>query len=134
MRKVLDGTVLKVNDELGIVFGYVIVSAINGVPYFDLQGDHIPETAMLKAAYTFMSGDRPALVQHSGDLSNPQGRVVFAFPMTDDIAKAMGIVVEKTGLIVGIKFDTETMQKYKNGVYKGFSIGGKRVKDEDVND
>lgn len=135
MEKRLTAEVLKVNSELGVVFGYVIVSNINGQPYFDLQGDHIPEHSMLKAAYHYMSGDRPALVQHTGELTEPDGKVVFAFPLTSDIMKALGLSGEKTGLIVGVKFsDPEVLDRYKKGVYTGFSIGGHRVKDEAVND
>ena len=46
--------VLKVDDELGIVFGWGIVCKDDGEDYFDTQGDHIPEDAMLKATSDFM--------------------------------------------------------------------------------
>ena len=34
--------VVKVDDELGLVFGYAMICAENGKPYYDLQGDNIP--------------------------------------------------------------------------------------------
>ena len=40
----------KVDEELGLVMGFAIICKIDGEPYFDTQGDHIPEDSMLKAA------------------------------------------------------------------------------------
>lgn len=121
--------VFKVDDELGLVFGYAIVCKDGDKEYFDVQGDHIPEDAMLKASTDFMLKSRVAKDMHQGDQT---GTVVFAFPMTTDIAKALGITVKKTGLIIAMKPGAEALKKFKSGDYTGFSIGGKRVKDEEV--
>lgn len=122
--------VLKVDESLGLVFGWAIVSTISGEPYFDVQGDHIPEAAMLKAAADFMSNSRVL-----GDMHEKVegGNVLFAFPMTAEIAKAFGLTTKQTGLMIGVKpADPETLAKFKSGEYTGFSIGGRRVKDEDA--
>lgn len=120
---------VSIDEQLGLVFGYGIVCKINGEPYFDSQGDHIPEDAMLKAATDFMQHSRVALEMHRGDKI---GDVVFSFPLTTDIAKALGIKTPKTGWLVAIKPPKDVLAKYKSGEYTGFSIGGQRVVDEDV--
>jgi hypothetical protein len=114
-------TVLKVDNNLGLVFGFAIVSTSGGEPYYDIQGDHIPEDAMLKAATDFMENSRVAKEMHSG---GPRGSVVFAFPLTSDIAKSLGIKTPTTGLLIAMKPEPEMLEKFQSGVYTGFSIGG----------
>lgn len=128
--------VFKVNEELGLVFGYAIICKVDGVDYFDAQDDHIPEDSMLEAAADFMQKSRVAGEMHErGEDGNPveKGTVVFAWPMTTEIAAAMGITVEKTGLMIAIKpHDKDILAKFRDGTYTGFSIGGKRILDEEV--
>lgn len=116
-------TVAKVDESLGLVFGYAIVCKLaDGSDYYDLQDEHIPEDVMLKALCDFMLGERAMKDMHAGD---PVGQVVFAFPMTTDIAKALGITVEKTGALVAMKpANKALLQKFATGEYTGFSIGG----------
>jgi hypothetical protein len=66
---------------------------------------------------------------HKGD---PIGTMVFAFPLTTDIAKAFDITTPRTGLMIGMKPSAEVLAKFKSGEYTGFSIGGKRVEEEVV--
>jgi hypothetical protein len=120
----------KVDDGLGLVLGFAIVCKEDGEDYYDLQGDHIPEQSMLEAATDFMKSSRLARDMHTkGDES---GQVVFAFPLTTEIAEALGIVTKKTGLIIAMQPDEEMLAKFKDGTYTGFSIGGRRVEDEEV--
>jgi Putative phage serine protease XkdF len=119
--------VVKVDDALGLVFGYAIICKRDGSDYFDLQDDHIPEDAMLKAAADFMLHSRMSKDMHEGD---QDGHIVFAFPLTTDIAKALGIVTKDTGLLIAMKPSAEVLAKFKDGTYTGFSIGGSRLKDE----
>lgn len=126
--------VAKVDDELGLVFGFAIVSKINGEEYYDVQGDHIPEGAMLEAATDFMMNSRVAKDMHLEDGELP-GSIVFAFPLTEDISKALEIQTNKTGLLIAMKPESsEILQKFKDGSYTGFSIGGKRIQDEEMED
>lgn len=113
---------VKVDSNLGLVFGFAVVSTLDGEPYFDKQGDHIPEDAMLKAAAEFMENSRIAKEMHAGD---QQGSVVFAFPLTKDIADSLGIVTKTTGLLIAMKPSAEVLGKFKDGTYTGFSIGGR---------
>ena len=127
--------VAKVDDALGLVFGFAIVSKVDGEPYFDTQGDHIPEDSMLKAATDFMLSSRMSGDMHGRDESGEpiqDGDVIFAFPLTEEVAKAMGIETQKTGLMVAMRPSAAVLAKYKSGEYTGFSIGGKRGEDEDV--
>jgi hypothetical protein len=125
-----DMSVLKVDDELGLVFGWAIVSKDGGEDYFDVQGDHIPEHSMLKASTDFMLSDRIGKEMHDGEA---RGTIVFAWPLTEDIAKAMGLTTDRTGLMIAWKpHDVATLDKFKSGEYSGFSIGGHRNKDEEV--
>lgn len=121
----------KVDAELGIVFGYAIVCTQKDDRYFDLHDDHIPESAMLNATAKYMSGSRIAKDMHKGD---PCGQVVYGFPMTVDIAKSLNITIERSGFIVGMRPDSaEMLAKFRSGEYTGFSIGGRRVQDSEIN-
>lgn len=123
--------VVKVSEELGLVFGFAIVSKIDGEPYFDTQGDHIPEQSMLEAATDFMAG----VERTAGDMhKTADGQVVFAFPLTEDIAKSLGIATRMTGLLIAVRPSADVLAKFRSGEYTGFSIGGRRVVDREVND
>lgn len=122
--------VVKVDDTLGLVMGYAIVCKEDGEDYFDLHGDHIPEDSMLKAALDFMQNSQVAKEMHQGD---QVGTVVFAWPMTTEVAKAFGFEVKKTGLLIAVKpEDPEMLKRFREGKLTGFSIGGHRVEDEEV--
>lgn len=129
----VDTEIIKYDDSLGLVLGWAIVCNIDGQPYFDLQGDHIPEDAMLKAATEFMQTSRPASYMHKGEFVE-RGSVVFAFPLTSEVAKAFGITTKQTGLLIAMKPDPEMLKDFKSGKLRGFSIGGYRGKDEEVED
>ena len=121
---------VKVDDNLGLVLGWAIVCKENGKDYFDLQGDHIPEDAMLKAASDFMLNSRTGMEMHRGGSA---GKVVFAWPMTTAIAKAFGLSPQKTGLMIGFRPDSpEMLAKFRDGSFTGFSIGGMRLEDEEI--
>lgn len=128
----IDCSVAKVDDELGIVFGYAIICKNEGEEYFDSQGDHVTETAMLEATADFMAGDRVAKLMHLGEQC---GQVVFGFPLTEEIGKALEIDLVKTGFVVGMKpEDREILSKFKSGELTGFSIGGRRITETVIED
>jgi hypothetical protein len=114
----------KVDDELGLVFGFAIICKDeSGEDYFDTQGDHVPEDSMLTASTDFMLNERAGKVMHCGDAV---GKVVFAWPLTTEIAKTFGIETKRTGLMIAWKpNDKATLKRFKEGGdLKGFSIGG----------
>lgn len=129
-KKTLYAEVQKVDETLGLVMGWAIVCKENGVEHFDLQDDHIPEDAMLKAALDFMENSQVAKEMHSGDKA---GAVVFAFPLTEDVAKAFGILSHKSGLMIAMRPESDAMlEKFRTGEFTGFSIGGLRLEDEEI--
>lgn len=113
--------VAKVDEALGLVFGWAIVCTEKGEDHYDLQGDHIPESVMVESTTDFMKNARVAKEMHRGEQI---GSIVHSFPLTTDIAKAMGIQTEKTGWMVAMAPETGVLQKFKDGEYTGFSIGG----------
>lgn len=111
---------VKTSDELGLVFCWAFTSKSNGSDYYDLQGDAIDED-FVKAAADFMLRGGTTDEMHDGD---PDGRVVFAMPMTPEIAKAYGIQASTSGLMVALKPSAEVFEKFKSGEYTGVSIEG----------
>lgn len=133
-EQVYKASVFKVDDALGIVFGWAITCTKDGHPYYDLNIDregalkgervpeHIPEDEMVKSAVDFMeSTERPGNEMHVGA---DKGQYVFMFPMTADMAKALEIETKTTGLLVGYKPPADVLAKFKSGEYTGFSIEG----------
>lgn len=129
---------VKVDEELGLVFGFAIVCNKDGEPYYDLHNDHIPEDSMLTAATDFMLKSRVAGEMHERDENrNPitKGTVVFCFPLTTEVAKSLNIKTQMTGLLIAMKPDDKAIvEKFKTGEYTGFSIGGAYVENEDSYD
>ena len=141
----LNCDITKFDEDKGLVFGWAIVCKINGQPYYDLQNDYIPEETMLDAATEFMIHSRAAGEMHKnfdggipGDFTykgQKVGDVVFAFPMTEDITKACGIVSLKSGFLIGAKIENPiVLGKIKSGQYRGFSIEGKRLRQDLLGD
>ena len=122
------GEVTKIDEELGLVFGWAVVCLEKGQRYFDLQGDHITERAMLKASTEFMADLRVAKEMHVGGM---RGEVVHSMPLTKEVAEAFGIESDRTGLMIAMRPDAEMMAKFKSGELKGFSIGGRRGPDDE---
>jgi len=130
--------IAKVDESLGIVFGWAVICKVAGQDYYDWNIDHggarageripehITEPAMLKSAAAFMESERPGNEMHAGD---DVGKFLFAFPLTTEIAKAMGIACDKTGLMVGYQAPPAVIAKFKSGAYTGFGIEGSRGAD-----
>ncbi len=121
--------ILKFDEELGLVLGYGIICKENGEDYFDLQNDHIPEESMLKAAFDFMENSASADEMHDFE---KMGTIIFAWPLTTEIAKVFDIDTPRTGLLIAMKPSADVLEKFKSGEYTGFSIGGERIVDEPV--
>ena len=131
----LRAEVAKVDETLGLVMGWAIICKEGDEPYFDTQGDHIPEDAMLVAATDFAKSARVACDMHDRDDQGQvvkAGTVVFIWPMTEDIAKSFKIKTNKTGLMIAMAPEAGMLEKFKTGELTGFSIGGRRDEDEAV--
>ena len=122
--------ITKVDASLGMVFGWAIVCKRDDQEYYDLQGDHIPERAMLEATVDFMQNGALAKEMHSGD---GVGTILFSMPWDNDIAESFGVKnPQQTGLMIGMKPSPDVLAKFIDGTYTGFSIGGRRIEDEEV--
>lgn len=130
-----DAQILKVDTGLGLIFGFAMVCKIGGEDYYDTQGDHITEQAMLEASTEFAKSSRVACDMHARDDTGVPvqgGAVIHTFPLTSEIAKSLGIETPQTGLLIAMApDDPELLEKARNGEYTGFSIGGARIEDED---
>jgi hypothetical protein len=113
---------LKFDDQLGLAFGFAIICKVDGEEYFDLQNQSVPEPVMLEAATEFMLNSRMADQMHD---YQKQGTVVFAFPLTTEIAKRFGIKTDVTGLMIAMKPNEEMLAKFRSGELRAFSIGGR---------
>ena len=121
------GEITKVDDGLGLVFGWLMVCQKrnnDGIlkDYNDVHGNIIDPEGMVEALADYMINSRTTKAMHRG---GPRGQAVFAFPMTEEIAKAYGFEnVPMTGALFAAKPDPESLQKFQDGEYTGFSIGG----------
>ncbi len=120
----LTAHVAKLDEELGLVFGYALTSQKDGAPYFDLQGDAITDgDELIKVAMEYAQAGGVADEQH--DFRDQGGRVLFLWPMTPEVAKALEIDTGGTyGLLIGMKPTPEAFARFKSGEYTGFSIAG----------
>lgn len=100
-----------------------MVCTKQGEPYYDTDNEHFPEDVATDAWIEFMRSDRTHKAMHAGVAV---GDVVFAFPMTTDIAASFGFNdLPQTGIIAAVYVsDDDTLSKFKSGEYKSFSIGG----------
>jgi hypothetical protein len=121
--------VVKVDDELGLVFCWAFTTKSAGAEYFDLHGDNIAEDDLVKVCAEFMAGAAAVDEMHDG---NATGRTVFGMPMTAEIAKAFGVETETEGFMVAIKPAPEVFAKFKSGEYTGVSIEGTGIREEVV--
>lgn len=130
--------IMKVDRKLGIAFGFAIITkeVKDGKveDYYDLHGDHVPEDVMLKAAVSFSLAERTGKAEHGRTAEHGDQKVAdiaFMFPLTEDIAKGLGITTDKFGLIIGYKPTSEqVLDDIEKGVYQGFSFGGVGVRTE----
>lgn len=123
--------VAKFDDELGLVFGWAIIckklNKATGAyePYFDLQGDHIPDDVMMKAVVDFRRNSRGLDEMHVRKVG---GRVLHDMPITEQLARASSILPDFTGWFVGVEPAAEQLAKFKSGKLGGFSINGMGVR------
>lgn len=128
MNKSVEGQILKVDDEQRIIYGWASVATEKGKPVVDLQGDVIHMSTLEKACNEFMEHVRVGKTMHVGDQT---GVVIHSMPVSNDIAKALGIQSDREGWIVGYKvYDDAVWNMVKSGELRAFSIGGRAIKEE----
>lgn len=130
----LEVSICKVDEGLGIIFGFAMITKVGGEEHIDTQDDAVDEFGMIEAVADFMLTKRTGCVMHERTAKGEVvegGDVIFAFPLTQEISKALDIETSRHGLLIGFRpSDPEDLQKAKRGEYTGFSIGGARIEDE----
>lgn len=128
--KTKDCQILKVSEELGLIFGWAAICTKDGAEFWDSDNEHYPEDAMLRDATEFAKV-RVACTMHQrtgGGEPVQSGGIVHMFPMTGEIAKALDIQTNITGLLIAMQPDNkDDLEKAKSGEYTGFSIGGEII-------
>lgn len=115
-------SVLKVDTDQRIVWGWASVSTVDGELVYDAHGDAIEPHEMESAANAFMLDVRAAKAMHTGDMI---GEVIHSLPLTKALADALGITCKQEGWIIAMKIhDDNTWNSVKSGKFAAFSIGG----------
>jgi len=122
-----DIAVTNVDKALGIVFGWGMITKINGEPYFDEDNQHINTSIMVKATSNFMEKSRDVNDSHT---EGNVGTVIHSFPISREIAESMGIQSDISGWMVGVKPSPEILEKFITGEYTGFSIEGEGIMED----
>jgi hypothetical protein len=112
-----------------MAYGIAAVSTVNGEPYFDLQGDHIPTDELVKMAHGFITDYRVGGALHLRDPESGEplvaGHVVESVVLSSDLQKALGIDLGRECWLIGLKVEDEHVLKMiEAGHLAGFSIGG----------
>ncbi len=123
----MEGQIVKQLDEERLAFGWAYVSTVKGELSMDHSGEFIRPDQIAKAATNFMLSMRTAKAMHTG---GKIGEVVHSMPLTNEIAKALGIQSDREGWLVAIKvYDDQVWQDVKSGKLAAFSIGGRALKE-----
>jgi hypothetical protein len=127
-KSVVEGQILKVDDEQRMVFGWASVVTEKGEPVIDRQGDVIEPETLVKAVNDFMEHVRVGKAMHTGE---QVGVVVHSLPITKEIGDALGIQSDREGWVVAYKvYDDAVWDMVKSGELAAFSIGGRAIKEE----
>jgi hypothetical protein len=123
----IEGQIVKKLDEERLAFGWAYVATVKGEVSLDHSGEFIRPELLAKAATNFMLSMRTAKRMHSGESI---GEVIHSMPLTNDVAKALGIQSDREGWIIAIKvYDDQVWQDVKSGKLSAFSIGGRALKE-----
>jgi len=123
----IEGQIVKQLDEERLAFGWAYVATVKGEVSLDHSGEFIRADQLAKAATNFMLSVRTAKRMHSGESI---GEVIHSMPLTNDVAKALGIQSDREGWIIAIKVhDEQVWQDVKSGKLSAFSIGGRALKE-----
>lgn len=133
--------IAKVDAPLRTVFGWVLLTEVDGIPYVDKQGDIVTEDSLERAAIEFVFERGTVSIMHRRTPDGEPvkiGKVVESVVISDAKLKAMGLPIPESvgprGWWVGVKFLSTpeadaVWERVKRGELKGFSIGGKGVRE-----
>lgn len=114
--------ITKVNEELGVIYGWASVTTKGGELVVDSQGEAIETIEIVKAAHKFVCDARVAKVMHQG---GEVGEIVESLVFSEDIQKALGIELGLEGWFIGMRVPNDDLRKQvRDGDLPMFSIGG----------
>ncbi len=121
-------SVLKVDEDQHMVWGWASVSVEKGQEVHDLQGDCLATHELQGAVHDFMENERVGKEMHAG---SQIGTVVDSIVFTKAVQDALGIDLGREGWYVGVKVsDDKVWKRVKSGELKAFSIGGSGERNE----
>lgn len=131
-KTVIEGQIIKADDEQRLIWGWASVISEKGIPLVDRQGDVIAPDTLVKAVNSFMEFVRVGKEMHQGE---EIGRVIHSLPLTKEIGDSLGITSDKEGWIVAMKiYDDSTWARVKSGELTAFSIGGRATREKITTD
>lgn len=116
--------VVGLDQKLGLVFGWALATSLDGgaTPHVDLQDDAIVGgDELIKVAAAFMEASAASDVLHD---DKPDGKIVFAMPLTKDVKAALAIKSDVEGLAIAMRPSPETFARFVSKELNAFSIGG----------
>jgi hypothetical protein len=123
---IVKGSFAATDDAQRVAYGFGVVATVNGEVVKDSQDDVIVDYAsMEKAALDYALSDRAGKLMHKGDAVYS---VPFVVPMTNEIAKSLGMTTAKEGILIGMHFPNTPEGDAGFALAKdggGFSVGGK---------
>ena len=131
---------LKVDTDKRLVFGWFNICTINDKLVKDFQGEEIPTSVLEEGSYNFVLNYRMAGEEH---MRKGIGRLVECVMFTKEKCEAMVKSLKAQGIEASIDLkcegmwggfyidDDEIWEQIKKGNYPAFSIGGKKVVDNE---
>lgn len=121
----------KRNEDLRLVAGFAYVSKRNGVLMHDTQGDSIDPEELRSAVHEFMKSRRLGIMHIKGPDGVPieGGEIVEMAVLAGDF-RPPGMKTADEGLWIVAKVSQEAWPFVKSGDFRGFSIGGKGIREE----
>lgn len=125
-------SILKVDDEQRLIWGWASVIEENGVPVVDLQGDIIEENELEKAFYEFMAESRVGGTMHARGADGEvikTGGACGGLVFTHAVQKILGIDIRKVAALVVMRVtDDEQWAVVKRGELSALSIGATAIR------
>lgn len=120
----LTAKVAKVDESIGVVFGYAVASTVDGgkSAHVDLQGDAVVGgDELIKVALGFAEAGAQSDVMHD---CVKDGWVPFVMPLNAETKKAFKLAGDVEGIAIGMKPSVETFKRFQSGELAAFSIYG----------
>ena len=121
-----------IDEDRRLVGGYAYVSKSGGVLLHDTQGDAIEPEVLREAVHEFIKGGRTMGVMHARDKDGnplPGGEIVEMAVFSGDFRPpGMDPTVDALWIVTKVA-DDAIWRMVKSGDFRGFSIGGRGVRE-----